>query len=83
MYLKEYCFYFTESAYACNEPNKIPHGVIISQEPKEVYAANSQLEYVCEDGYTTGYPNNRKTIICRSGTWTPKPSCSKLLKFFN
>uniref|UniRef100_A0A3B3VCU8 Sushi domain-containing protein n=1 Tax=Poecilia latipinna TaxID=48699 RepID=A0A3B3VCU8_9TELE len=61
---------------ACDEPDKIPHAVIINQEPKEAYGQNYQLEYQCEDGYTTGQANNRGSITCQTGTWTEAQSCS-------
>ncbi|XP_014886012.1 complement factor H-like isoform X1 [Poecilia latipinna] len=63
------------SSDACDEPDKIPHAVIINQEPKEAYGQNYQLEYQCEDGYTTGQANNRGSITCQTGTWTEAQSC--------
>uniref|UniRef100_A0A3P9NFZ6 Sushi domain-containing protein n=1 Tax=Poecilia reticulata TaxID=8081 RepID=A0A3P9NFZ6_POERE len=63
------------SIYACDKPGKIRHAVIINQEPKEVYGHNSQLEYQCEDGYTTGQENHLNKITCQDGTWTEAQSC--------
>ncbi|XP_032421371.1 complement factor H-related protein 1-like [Xiphophorus hellerii] len=58
----------------CNEPDKIPHAVII-QEPKEVYGPNSRVEYQCENGYITRQANDRGTITCQNGTWTEAQPC--------
>ncbi|XP_017165475.1 complement factor H-like isoform X2 [Poecilia reticulata] len=65
------------SIYACDKPGKIRHAVIINQEPKEVYGHNSQLEYQCEDGYTTGQENHLNKITCQDGTWTEAQSCTR------
>ncbi|XP_043991299.1 complement factor H-related protein 2-like isoform X2 [Gambusia affinis] len=61
---------------ACDVPGKIPHAVIINQEPKEVYGHNTQLEYQCENGYTTGQAHNQRTITCQYGAWTGAQPCT-------
>ena len=72
-----YLFIFTESLQACGAPPKIPHAVIINQEYQDVFAADSEVKYECENGFTVEGADTTKTIICIAGSWTTGPSCSK------
>lgn len=72
-----FCFYswlfiFTGSMSACSAPPKIPHAVIIHGY-QEVFAAGSEVQYECEDGYTA----HTEKSVCIQGNWTPVPTCSK------
>nr|XP_033505919.1 complement factor H-like isoform X1 [Epinephelus lanceolatus] len=64
-----------KSIYACVEPPKIPHAVIIHQEYQEVFAAVSEVQYECEDGYTVEEADTTKSIFCIYGNWTEGPTC--------
>ncbi|XP_049453914.1 complement decay-accelerating factor transmembrane isoform-like isoform X1 [Epinephelus fuscoguttatus] len=64
-----------KSINACGEPPKIPHAVIIHQEYQEVFAANSEVQYECEDGYTVEGTDTTKSIFCIYGNWTEGPTC--------
>lgn len=70
-------FIFTESIYACDPPPQVPHAVIIHQEFQELFAEDSEVQYQCEDGYTTEEGNKNKYIYCIAGNWTEEPTCSK------
>ncbi|KAM8728667.1 complement factor H-related protein 1-like isoform 1-T1 [Acanthopagrus schlegelii] len=63
------------SADACDAPPKIPHAVIVDHRRQELFAADTQLQYECEDGYTAEGAGNDKTIVCIAGTWTEGPTC--------
>ncbi|KAK5859506.1 hypothetical protein PBY51_021059 [Eleginops maclovinus] len=65
-----------KSAEACGEPLKIPHAVIIHQGYQELFEADSQVQYECEDGYTAERADT-KTVICISGNWTEGPTCNR------
>ncbi|XP_039458251.1 complement factor H-like isoform X2 [Oreochromis aureus] len=60
------------SMSACGAPPKIPHAVIINQRYQEVFAAGSEVQYVCEDGYTA----HTEKSVCIQGNWTPVPTCT-------
>lgn len=62
---------------ACSVPPKIPHAVIVHQDYQEVFAAGSEVQYECEDGYTAEGAHNTKSV-CTQGSWTQGPTCSKL-----
>ncbi|GAA6222541.1 complement factor H-like [Lates japonicus] len=62
--------------HTCGEPPKIPHAVIIHQRYREVFAVDSEVQYVCEDGYTMEGGHTKKSIFCMSGTWNEGPTCS-------
>ncbi len=64
----------TESFDSCDAP-EIPHAVIISGGYKEVFAADSFVQYECKDGYTA--EGAEKKLICIGGTWSEGPTCSK------
>ncbi|XP_078029310.1 complement factor H-related protein 1-like [Epinephelus lanceolatus] len=64
-----------KSIYACDEPPKIPHAVIIHQEYQEVYPADTKLQYECKDGYTVEGADTTKSITCISGNWNEGPTC--------
>ncbi|XP_028450122.1 complement factor H-related protein 1 [Perca flavescens] len=66
-----------ESIEACGEPPKIPHAVIIHQEYQELFAADSVVQYECEDGYTVEEGGTKEYITCMSGNWTEGPTCIK------
>uniref|UniRef100_A0A3Q1JIE1 Sushi domain-containing protein n=1 Tax=Anabas testudineus TaxID=64144 RepID=A0A3Q1JIE1_ANATE len=65
-----------KSINACSEPPKIQHAVIINQEYQEVFAVDSEVQYECEDGFTTEGGDTKEFIYCLSGTWTKGPTCS-------
>ncbi|XP_036941259.1 complement factor H-like isoform X2 [Acanthopagrus latus] len=64
------------SADACDAPPKIPHAVIVDHRHQELFAADTHLQYECEDGYTAEGAGTDKTIVCIAGTWTEGPTCS-------
>ncbi|XP_042284113.1 complement factor H-related protein 1-like [Thunnus maccoyii] len=64
-----------KSIQACGAPPKIPHAVIINQEYQDVFAADSEVKYECEDGFTVEGADTKKTIICIAGSWTTGPPC--------
>ncbi|XP_051253715.1 coagulation factor XIII B chain-like isoform X4 [Dicentrarchus labrax] len=59
---------------SCGEPPRIPHAVI-KHEYKEVFAADTQVYYECEDGYTVERAEDTKSIFCVLGNWTDGPTC--------
>ncbi|XP_041847447.1 complement factor H-like isoform X2 [Melanotaenia boesemani] len=61
-----------KQADACGEPAKIPHAVIIYQEPQDVFASDSELQFECKDGFES---KNIKTLTCKSGSWFGSPLC--------
>ncbi|XP_036941257.1 complement factor H-like [Acanthopagrus latus] len=61
---------------ACDAPPKVPHAVIVDHGYQELFAADTHLQYECEDGYTAEGAGNDKTIVCIAGTWTEGPTCS-------
>ncbi|XP_039878238.1 complement factor H-like isoform X2 [Simochromis diagramma] len=63
-----------ESMNACSVPPKIPHAVIVHQDYQEVFAAGSEVQYECEDGYTAEGAHNKKSV-CTQGSWTAVPTC--------
>ncbi|XP_044223432.1 complement factor H-like [Thunnus albacares] len=65
-----------KSLQACGAPPKIPHTVIINQEYQDVFAADSEVKYECENGYTVEGTDTKKKIICIAGNWTTGPPCS-------
>uniref|UniRef100_A0A3Q3F0S1 Sushi domain-containing protein n=1 Tax=Labrus bergylta TaxID=56723 RepID=A0A3Q3F0S1_9LABR len=64
-----------KSILACGEPPQIPHAVIVGQRYQEVFAADSNVTYECEDGYSVEGAESKKTIFCISGNWTEGPTC--------
>ncbi|XP_025756200.1 complement factor H-related protein 1 isoform X2 [Oreochromis niloticus] len=62
------------SMSACSAPPKIPHAVIIHGY-QEVFAAGSEVQYECEDGYTAEGAHNKKSV-CTQGSWTQGPTCT-------
>ncbi|XP_049453930.1 complement factor H-related protein 1-like isoform X2 [Epinephelus fuscoguttatus] len=64
-----------KSIYACDEPPKIPHAVIVHLEYQEVFAADSEVQYECEDEYTVEGADTKTNIICIAGNWTEGPTC--------
>nr|XP_057923259.1 complement factor H-like isoform X2 [Doryrhamphus excisus] len=69
------------STQACNEPPKVPHGVIVNQNPKQdVYASDTEVVYECEDGYNVQGGHVKKSIFCIAGNWTTAPACVREIK---
>ncbi|KAG8013985.1 Complement factor H, partial [Nibea albiflora] len=66
-----------KSPLACGEPPQIPHAVLIHQGYQEVFAADSEVQYECEDGYTVEGAEKKKNIFCISGAWTEGPTCNR------
>ncbi|XP_039458695.1 complement factor H-like [Oreochromis aureus] len=64
-----------ESMNACSVPPKIPHAVIVHQDYQEVFAAGSEVQYECEDGYTAEGAHNKKSV-CTQGSWAQGPTCT-------
>ncbi|XP_044223431.1 complement factor H-like [Thunnus albacares] len=65
-----------ESPEACGAPPKIPNAVIINQEYQDVFAADSEVQYECKDGFTVEGADTKKTITCVSSEWSTGPPCS-------
>ncbi|XP_034744558.1 coagulation factor XIII B chain-like [Etheostoma cragini] len=65
------------SIETCGEPPKIPHAVIIHQEYQELFAADSEVQYECEDGYSVEGGGTKDSITCMSGNWTEGPKCQR------
>ena len=57
-------------------PPIVPHAVITGLGYREVFAADSQLKYECEEGYAIE-DANKIPIVCIAGDWTEGPTCSK------
>ncbi|XP_073347933.1 complement factor H-related protein 3-like isoform X2 [Pagrus major] len=66
------------SSLACGEPPQVPHAVIVDHRYQELFAADTELQYECEDGYTAEGAGNDKTIACIAGAWTKSPTCSRV-----
>ncbi|XP_034744556.1 complement factor H-related protein 1-like isoform X3 [Etheostoma cragini] len=64
-----------KSIETCGEPPKIPHAVIIHQEYQELFAADSEVQYECEDGYSVEGGGTKDSITCMSGNWTEGSTC--------
>ncbi|XP_022625871.1 complement factor H-related protein 1-like, partial [Seriola dumerili] len=64
-----------KSITACGRPPKVPHAVIIHQRYQEVFPADSEVQYKCEDGYATEEASSSKSIFCIAGNWTEGPMC--------
>ncbi|KAM7379008.1 hypothetical protein PAMP_004588 [Pampus punctatissimus] len=62
-----------KSVQACGEPPKVSHAIIINQGYQDVFAADSEVQYECEDGFTA--ERDTKTILCTDGNWTAAPTC--------
>uniref|UniRef100_A0A671UK93 Sushi domain-containing protein n=1 Tax=Sparus aurata TaxID=8175 RepID=A0A671UK93_SPAAU len=66
------------SVDACGAPPKVRHAVIVDHRHQELFAADTELQYECEDGYTAEGAGNDKTIVCIEGAWTKGPTCSRV-----
>ncbi|XP_034038441.1 complement factor H-related protein 1-like [Thalassophryne amazonica] len=64
-----------KSTDTCDAPPKIPHAVIINERHQEIFPANSELKYECEDGFHVVEADAKKSIYCLSGNWTTGPQC--------
>ncbi|GLD61857.1 complement factor H-like protein, partial [Lates japonicus] len=60
---------------SCSEPPKVAHAIIIHQRYQEVFAADSEVQYECEDGYMMQGADTTNPIFCIGGTWTEGPTC--------
>nr|XP_057925186.1 complement factor H-like [Doryrhamphus excisus] len=65
------------SGNSCTVPPKIPHAVIILQKYQEIFAADSEVQFECEEGYGVLGPDTKKSIFCSAGAWSEAPKCSK------
>ncbi|XP_035025670.2 complement factor H-like isoform X2 [Hippoglossus stenolepis] len=63
------------SMSACSEPPKVPHAVITGLDYQDLFAAGSEVQYECEDGYTIDGVHTKKSTYCLSGHWTEGPVC--------
>uniref|UniRef100_A0A673AIW2 Sushi domain-containing protein n=1 Tax=Sphaeramia orbicularis TaxID=375764 RepID=A0A673AIW2_9TELE len=61
--------------HACGPPPKILNAVIIKQVFQKVFLDNSEVEYACEDGYTSNTGAIQKSY-CVFGNWTAVSECS-------
>ncbi|XP_075954833.1 complement factor H-related protein 1-like [Anarhichas minor] len=61
----------------CREPPQIPHAVIIHQGYQEFFAADTTVQYECQDEYTAEGGDTKKSVYCIAGNWTEGPVCSK------
>ncbi|XP_061150686.1 coagulation factor XIII B chain-like isoform X2 [Syngnathus typhle] len=59
---------------SCNEPPRIPHAVILGKY-QDVFAADVEVRYECEDGYSVEVATTKKSIFCVAGAWTRAASC--------
>ncbi|XP_023251194.1 complement factor H-related protein 1-like, partial [Seriola lalandi dorsalis] len=64
-----------KSITACGQPPKVSHAVIIHQGYQEVFPADSEVQYKCEDGYATEEASSSESIFCIAGNWTEAPMC--------
>ncbi|XP_075954644.1 complement factor H-related protein 1-like [Anarhichas minor] len=64
-----------KNIHACGEPPQIPHAVIILQGYQEFFAADTTVQYECEDGYTVEGGDAKKYVYCIAGNWTEGPVC--------
>ncbi|XP_030016489.1 complement factor H-related protein 2-like [Sphaeramia orbicularis] len=60
--------------HACGPPPKILNAVIIKQVFQKVFLDNSEVEYACEDGYTSNTGAIQKSY-CVFGNWTAVSEC--------
>ncbi|KAL3988204.1 glutathione peroxidase [Sarotherodon galilaeus] len=58
---------------SCSEPPKISHAVIIHRY-QEVFSADSEVQYECEEGYTQ---KGNNIIVCEHGQWSAGPTCNE------
>ncbi|XP_054609029.1 complement factor H-like [Dunckerocampus dactyliophorus] len=65
------------SGNACMVPPKIPHAVIILQKYQEIFAADSEVQFECEEGYSVQPADTKKSIFCLAGGWSEAPNCTK------
>ncbi|XP_037132175.1 complement factor H-like isoform X2 [Syngnathus acus] len=59
---------------SCNEPPRIPHAVILDKY-RDVFAADVEVRYECEDEYSVEVATTKKSIFCVAGAWTQAASC--------
>uniref|UniRef100_A0A8C2WUV1 Sushi domain-containing protein n=1 Tax=Cyclopterus lumpus TaxID=8103 RepID=A0A8C2WUV1_CYCLU len=64
-----------KSLRACGAPPQIPHAVIILQGYQDLFAAGTELQYECEDGYTVEGGDTKTSIHCIARKWTDGPVC--------
>ncbi|KAM3604804.1 uncharacterized protein V6R79_016378 [Siganus canaliculatus] len=62
---------------ACGMPPQIAHAIVINQKPQEVFAADSVVQYECEDGFTVEGDNSSLSVLCLAGSWDDGPTCIK------
>ncbi|XP_061903069.1 complement factor H-like [Entelurus aequoreus] len=63
------------SKSSCDEPPKMAHAVIVLHKYQQVFAADSEVHFECEEGYSVQGDNTRKSIFCFAGSWTQAPNC--------
>ncbi|XP_061550431.1 complement receptor type 2-like [Phycodurus eques] len=59
---------------SCDEPPNVQHAVVL-QKYQDIFAADSEVRYECEHGYSLEGTNARKSVFCVAGSWTVAPSC--------
>uniref|UniRef100_UPI003AAC3B26 complement factor H-like n=1 Tax=Centroberyx gerrardi TaxID=166262 RepID=UPI003AAC3B26 len=65
-----------KSSYACDEPPKIPHAVIIRQGYQDLFAEDAEVWYECEEGYAVeGTADTQTVLYCIAGNWTTGQPC--------
>ena len=67
----------TGSMSACSEPPRVPHAVITGLDYRDLFAADSEVQYECEEGYTINGVHTKKSIRCLRGNWSEGPVCGK------
>ncbi|XP_056276280.1 complement factor H-like isoform X1 [Pseudoliparis swirei] len=65
-----------KSLHVCGEPPQIPHAVI-RQGYQDLFAAYTELQYECEEGYSVEGADTKASINCIDGNWKDGPVCSK------
>ncbi|XP_034411339.1 coagulation factor XIII B chain-like [Cyclopterus lumpus] len=68
-----------KSLRACGAPPQIPHAVIILQGYQDLFAAGTELQYECEDGYTVEGGDTKTSIHCIARKWTDGPILNGML----
>ncbi|XP_061752846.1 complement factor H-like [Nerophis ophidion] len=65
------------SKTSCDEPPRMAHAVIVLHKYQQVFEADSEVHFDCEEGYRVQGDDTRKSIFCVAGGWTPAPNCTR------
>lgn len=69
-----YFLIFTEKIQTCSKPPEVARARINQQDLQDVYAVDSDVQYLCDNGYTV---EGKDTIFCSPAGWSAPPTCSK------